>query len=303
MLYGPSTAGKSFIATDWGLTIGQDYLVIYVAAEDPDGYAPRTMTWCKHHNKTEGKLHFIDRRINLFDAEQVAAFIQEVEPDQPALIIFDTLAKCMTGADENSARDVGMVIENMEAIRDATGATILGVHHTGKDGSSYRGSSRLFNDLYAVIEIDNNDGLITIKCNKAKNSPDLEARKVRLIQVETGRLTDEGEIETSCVVVPSDQVDDSNDTRLKGAQRRILEVLALETFASTGAKSAIIGRTLNLDGASLYNPLSKLLKRGYVRQSTKGDPYYITDSGLVAVMGSVADKGNSTLLYLHSKVE
>ena len=60
------------------------------------------------------------------------------------LVVLDTLARCMVGADENSAKDCGEVVDALVRLREHTAGgrgVILGVHHTGKDGKTFRGSS------------------------------------------------------------------------------------------------------------------------------------------------------------------
>ena len=290
LFYGPSGSGKSFIALgDWALTVAQTDPVIYVAAEDAQGYAARKIAWCKHHHKTAGQLYFIPEPVNLFDAAAVAAFIEQARDLSPVLIVFDTLARCMTGADENSARDMGVVVDNLEAIRHATGAAVLPVHHSGKNGGTYRGSSALFGAAYAVIELANSDDVLTVTCEKAKNSPDFKPRMVRLVQVKTGRLTDTGEPETSCVPLPTDKTY-TRGPELTKAQRRVLETLALAVFTDTGARAAVLQKELAME-KGLFNVLSQLKLKGYVRQDQRGDPYYITDLGKVAA--GVATSGAS----------
>lgn len=296
LVWGPSQGGKSFYMLDRALNIAQKQPVIYVAAEDAQGYAARKIAWCKHHGKGASQLYFVPQPVNLFDAKNVQDFIEQVaRPLSPVLLVFDTLARCMVGADENSARDMGVVVENLEQIRRTTGSAVCPVHHAGKDGKSYRGSSALFAAAYASVEVSKDDDVITISCDKAKNTPEFKARKFRLVQVETGRTLPDGQLETSCVFLPSDQVDDSQDTTLNRNRRKILELLAWEVFVSSGAKSTAIGDTLNLKGGSLYTPLSWLLKHGYARQASKGDPYFITDAGVLALSGSVADRKQELL--------
>lgn len=289
LFYGPSGGGKSFVALDWALNVAQQEPVIYVAAEDAQGYAARKIAWCKHHNRPASRLYFIPEPVNLFDAAAVTAFIKQARELAPVLIVFDTLARCMTGADENSARDMGVVVENLEAIRHATGAAVLPVHHSGKNGSTYRGSSALFGAAYTVIELANSDDVLTVSCEKAKNSADFNPRMLRLVQVTTGRMTDAGEPETSCVPLPTDKTY-TRGPELTKAQRRVLEFLALATFTDIGAKSATMQKSLDME-KSLFNVLSQLKLKGYVRQDQRGDPYYITDLGKVAA--GVAASGAS----------
>lgn len=280
LFYGPSGGGKSFVALDWALTVAQAQPVIYVAAEDAEGYAARKIAWCKHHNKPAGQLYFIPVPVNLYDAAAVDAFTEQARELAPVLIVFDTLALCMVGADENSARDTGVVVQSLEAIRHATGAAVLPVHHSGKNGSTYRGSSALFGAAYTVIELANSDDVLTVRCEKAKNSPDFKPRMLRLVQVTTGRLTEAGEPETSCVAVPTDKTY-TRGPELTKAQRRVLETLALAVFTDTGARAAVLQKELGME-KGLFNVLSQLKLKGYVRQDQRGDPYYITDLGKVA---------------------
>lgn len=282
LFYGPSGGGKSFVALDWALQIAQTAPVVYVAAEDAQGYAARVLAWCKHHRKSAGHLYFVPEPVNLSDPAAVGDFITQARPLQPVFIVFDTLARCMTGADENSARDMGVVVDHIELIRHQTGAAVAPVHHSGKNGQSYRGSSALFGAAYTVIELKNDDGVITVVSEKAKNTPKFAPRRLSLIQVSTGRETPDGDAETSCVLIPSEQVYTPRDA-LTDQQRQILEFLALDTFAECGAKSAVIQRATGMPEASLYRRLSALKRKDFIDQGQRGDPFTITDAGRQAV--------------------
>lgn len=54
------------------------------------------------------------------------------------LIILDTLARCFGGSDENAAKDMGAFIQGCDAIKAATQATVLIIHHSGKDRTKGR---------------------------------------------------------------------------------------------------------------------------------------------------------------------
>ena len=60
--------------------------------------------------------------------------ICEIMPDSdPALVVIDTLARSMGAGDENTAKDAAMFVRNCDLIREATGAHVMVIHHTGKD--------------------------------------------------------------------------------------------------------------------------------------------------------------------------
>jgi RecA-family ATPase len=52
---------------------------------------------------------------------------------KPALIIIDTLTRLITGLDENSAKDAGMITKFMEQLARYFECFVLAIHHTGKD--------------------------------------------------------------------------------------------------------------------------------------------------------------------------
>ena len=95
--------------------------VVYVAAEGAAGYAGRKLAWCKHHGKGAGQLWFVGEAVNLLDPAEVLTFTAAIRPLAPALVIFDTLARCMIGGDENSARDMGLMVAACDDLRAATG--------------------------------------------------------------------------------------------------------------------------------------------------------------------------------------
>jgi DNA-binding PadR family transcriptional regulator len=83
--------------------------------------------------------------------------------------------------------------------------------------------------------------------------------------------------------MPSDKIITTRDSKLQSNERAVLEALALEVFAKVGASARKLVETSGVPDGSLYRVLSKLLKRGYVTQAQKGDPYYISDAGRRAI--------------------
>ncbi|MCP5682603.1 helicase RepA family protein, partial [Klebsiella pneumoniae] len=69
------------------------------------------------------------------------------------LIIFDTLARCYGNLDENNSQDMGRLIVGCDAIKNGTSASVLLVHHSGKDETKgARGSS----SLKAALDVEFN---------------------------------------------------------------------------------------------------------------------------------------------------
>jgi hypothetical protein len=280
-LFGPTGSGKSFFALDRALTLAQTAPVVYVAAEGAAGYAARKIAWCKVKGLGAGQLYFVGEAVNLLDMAEVTAFTDAILPLSPALVIFDTLARCMIGGDENSARDMGLLVAACDDLRAATGATVLVVHHTGKSGQAERGSSALRAACDFMLGLASDDGLITLTCEKSKDAEPFEARALRLVTFETGRPRADGTPETSCVILPSDKVLTAGFITPTG--RKILDTLALETFKVTGGRASVLIEVTGLKPASFYRAASGLVRDGYARQDVKGDPYYITAKGEGAI--------------------
>lgn len=69
------------------------------------------------------------------------------------LVVIDTLTKAMPGADQNSVDDTSALFDLTAKLRTAgITATVVFVHHTGKDGST-RGSSNIEADVDLVLKI------------------------------------------------------------------------------------------------------------------------------------------------------
>lgn len=281
VLYGPSGSGKSFVAVDWAAVVAQHFAVVYVAAEGVSGYAARVLAWCAHHKQGPGQLHFMTDAVNLMEGGAVAEFIAAVREVSPALIVVDTLARCLIGGDENSARDMGLAVAAVDSIRRETGAAVLLVHHTNKAASGERGSSALRGAADTMIELSSTgDGSVKVSCAKSKDSPEFEPYRLRFVTVQTGRQTEDG-AETSCVLLPADQVLPSGGVSPLG--RQILECLALDVFRNHGAPSRDIESSVNGSRSAMFTTLSALVRGGYVRQTATREPYFITEKGLAIV--------------------
>ncbi len=292
VIYGPPGSGKSFVTLDYSLRVAQTQPVLYVAGEGAVGYAARKMAWCRHHHSGPGQLFFIPRAVNLLDRADVDGLIAACHGVRAVMIVLDTLARCMVGGDENTARDMGLLIAECDRVREATRATILLVHHSGKSGLFERGSSALRAAADQMLELSNDDELLTLSCAKSKDSKGFEPRCFRLVTTATGRLDETGEAETSCVLFPAENVVSAGELTPTG--RTLLETLSLATFADTGAKSSTLQSVLNLKPSTLYKALSALMHDGYVSQAQRGEPYFITPEGRSAIKAVL-----STPLPLH----
>lgn len=151
--YGPSNAGKTFVALDLAMHVaaGKPWRdckvnggpVFYIAAEGGSGVLNRLAAFkLEHADMARAPFTLLPIGVDLHSSGDAAIIIALLKETRPALIVVDTLARAMGDGDENTAKDAGMFIRNCDLIREATGAHVMVIHHTGKEEDrGGRGSS------------------------------------------------------------------------------------------------------------------------------------------------------------------
>ncbi len=175
---------KSFVALDMAACVASGVQwqgkqtrrakVLYIAAEGAAGLKQRVAAWELRHGQ-EMEVLFLPESVQMHRPEHIEALVWELEQmeEKPGLIVADTLARCFVGGDENSARDAGTFIDGLDALRKATGATILTLHHVGKNGDT-RGSTAFSGAFDTIIEAKRENTTVTLRCLKQKDAAEFE---------------------------------------------------------------------------------------------------------------------------------
>lgn len=164
IMYGASGSGKTAMAVDvagavalglpWRDHDVQKGLVVYVAAENHFSTGYRIWAWRQQHKVPHGAapadfpLLVTESKVLLGEGTvaELVGLVEEAAKEAgmpPVLVVLDTLARTMEG-DENSTKDMNNYVHWADALKDATGATVLIIHHTGKiESRGARGSSAL----------------------------------------------------------------------------------------------------------------------------------------------------------------
>lgn len=214
VVYGQSGSFKSFQVLDWACSIASGIgwmgckvksgLVYYIAAEGAGAFRKRVKGWCDVHVEGEEipNLQTIGSAVDLTDNSQVSEVIEVILAKAELLgipvrmVVIDTLARCFGGNDENNASDMGAAIVSCDRIKEATGATVVVVHHSGKDESKgARGSSALRAACDFEYCIKRNDGgnSYTVACTKSKDAEEPDSVVIDLNVVDLGNKDDEGD--------------------------------------------------------------------------------------------------------------
>ncbi len=115
-------------------------------------------------------------------------------------IMVDTLARALAGGDENSSVDMGELVKNCDTIRQAVGARIMVIHHSGKDAArGARGHSSLRAATDTEIEIVSLENIGTVSIKKQRDLEIIEPFAFRLKTITLG-VDDRGNDVTSCVL-------------------------------------------------------------------------------------------------------
>lgn len=289
VLFGEKGSLKTFLALMWSLhvTLGLDWhdravrsgTVVYLYSEGRTGIGPRVAA-LKRYYGIDGKLGilFLPRRVTVNDAgdckDLLEAIAARTAPAGVGLIVVDTLNRNMDG-NENSSEDMGAFVRGCDTLREATGATVVAIHHKGHgDSDRSRGSSVLEAAADTVIFCSRDDDRLTLECKKQKDAAEFGALVLEVLPVAP-----------SLVLKPSGV----SGGVLKGQRLHILTVLH-ENYTDEGATYKAWMEASGL-GQSSFNKAREWLRTNVYVKSSNGK-WKVTDAGRLAL--------NSTQLHQHS---
>ncbi len=247
-LYGDTNSGKTFTALDIAEHIAHNWSwrgrkvrggpVCYIAAEGGLGLEERLTAFRQHHDvdQKDVPLYIIPASIDLCSADTDAlTLIDEIQRlGRVQLVVIDTLARALAGGDENGPQDMGAFVGNCDRIREATGAAVLAIHHSGKDHSrGGRGHSSLRAAVDTEILVENTDSLVTVTITKQRDYPSGDRFAFKLESIEIGTDAD-GDPITSCVLEPAEApTEQYRGSKLTKNQATVLGLL--DDFGPGGA--------------------------------------------------------------------
>lgn len=211
-IHGVSGIGKSFLCLDMAAAVanGEPWFghetkpcrVVYLALEGQAGIRRRVAAWEKHRNaKFPTSVSFIFDSFQLNeDKDPVILGFQIKQEGGAGLIIIDTLNRAAPNADENRSSDMGNIITGASNLQKMTGASVVLVHHPGKDVTkSLRGHSSLYAALDTVIELVKDGNVIIWRTAKSKDGESNLAHGFTLRIIDIG-VSAKGTPIRSCVV-------------------------------------------------------------------------------------------------------
>jgi hypothetical protein len=288
LLYGKWGTAKTFIALDWAASVAvgrkwqdrqcKQRRVLYIVGEGAFSFKGRVAAWETGWQQriSDECLSVLPQSVNLTNTAEVNNLRALIDWGGYQFVILDTLARCMVGADENSAKDCGIVVDAMTRLMNSTPdgrGVVLGVHHAGKDGKTLRGSSALESGADTVYFTNRDEGVIDLKREKRKDGPEHDHHLLTLDPIPGTN---------SCCLSVSHRMSQGGET---GSRTATLRRIMSQYFGVTGAKAADL-RHMAVDEGPLtkstyQRALSDLLKCGELTNTgTDKRPFYFIKTGV-----------------------
>jgi AAA domain len=273
VIYGESGCGKTFFMTDLGLHIAlgwswrgrrvQQTGVVYCALEGGmRSITNRLEAFKVQHGLQERDVPFGFVAVPLdfcWSDHDCRALSQAIKDEgkrlgwRVGMVVLDTLARGLSGGNENGSEDMGALVINTDRLRRDLDTIVGWVHHTGKDAAAgARGHSSLKAATDTEIEVQKmEDGSRLAKVTKQRDYECQGEFPFHLTRVHLGENT-WGKPVTSCVV-DADSVSQVGAAqkrhRLSPCAKRALKVLLdLLLDAPAGWRSGVPGGFPCADG-------------------------------------------------------
>ena len=291
-IYGKPETGKSLVALSMTHSIsrGKEWMglqckqadALYIFGEGRSGIKKRFKALENKYGPA-GDVRFLSSAINLKDFIDCPKLISQLNEMsfKPGFIVIDTLARCFGGGDENSTQDMGKFVSNVDVLQKKTGATILIVHHSGKDrAKEERGSSSLRAAMDTVIEVSGNSGssnkLITFKCKKQKDADHFADLKLMFSAVDLGSGINSAVLQP-CAGNKSNSGNES-DLNLLENEKTLLKYF-LKQAVPIKAKKCIEDLKTQISEATVNRRLKGLVETGILDKDEVKALYWLSAKG------------------------
>lgn len=293
MIHGPSGGGKTFVVLDWCLRLASGMTewaghrvkpanVVYLAGEGHHGLRARIAAWKQHHQASSLKMWLSRSGCDLNTSEGYLSTSTHLKqlPDQPNLIVIDTLHRFLSG-DENSSQDAKTMLDACSKLMQEFSCSVLLVHHTGVSEEAQhraRGSSAWRGALDIEISIipAKDQAPMQIVQRKAKDSELAQDVFSRLQSVEIeGWIDEDGEQVTSAIIEIVDKPlsDNADNTDNKLSRHKKLFINAWEKCGmETRSGQPYLSRSGFIQYLIDTLELTEASANIYSRPSTKGKP-------------------------------
>lgn len=293
LFWASSDSFKTFVAIDLAMAIatGTDWhgrpvtggSVVYVAAEDLHGVAKRMVGYreTKGRDKPKANITLLNDSFTVTspDCDKLIRSVKTL-PVAPRLIVIDTLARTFGSGSEDKTVDMNAFVDGCDRIRRATGATVMVVHHTGRNRDQERGNVALrgaCDTIFTVERVGSAGKIKLINTPSKGKQKNAEPFKDILLRMQQVHFDHQGTEQSTLIVMTDDTPaageplkgeHDEPAQRLGQIEKSILSALAK---AARGGREQIGFTSLQVmvkgDHGNVGRALRKLIEKGLVMES------------------------------------
>ena len=204
MIFGATGSFKSTVILDmcvciqhgipWQGKKTEQRNVAFFSHEDGSGFKKRFLAAVERYSIEDPVIYWDSQVPNLLDQKNLDHYIDELRTHEIGLVVIDTFAYAVAGAEENSSKEMGIAIDSILRMRDSIEGTILIIHHSGKNADrGARGSSAIKSAADTEIKIAAEEKEIDFISTKQRNFDKAKTiyLKAEVVQIEKS---------TACVV-------------------------------------------------------------------------------------------------------
>ena len=182
IVYGRRGSGKTFEMLHLALCIatGMPYRghtvqqggVAYIMSEGAAGLKKRIAAWMQHHGHTRiDNFYALTHSVQLNDPELRAHLDLAIEriPADVKLLVIDTLARSVSGLDENSSADMTRFVGYIDELRQRRNIAVVPVHHAGWNETHERGSTVIGDAADWICKVSRDEDQVIVKTEKVKD--------------------------------------------------------------------------------------------------------------------------------------
>lgn len=224
-IIGPPGSKKSFVVFDMAARVvrGEPWQgrrtnpadVVMIVAEGAGGMGKRVKAWEARNGAIPAGFHILPRPVQASNPAAWAVLVRACarladaarKRDRGLFVILDTQARVTVGLKENDATDMGVFVSAISAIREATGACVNPIHHTGRAGGDARGSSAIDGAQTTELKVMPGRSKLSavLSVEKQKDIEEIEPIRLGFEVVEVGQDED-GQTITSLTLASQDSV-------------------------------------------------------------------------------------------------
>jgi hypothetical protein len=171
------------------------------------------------------------------------------------LLILDTQARVTVGAEENSSKDMGRFVDNLEKIRRHTSACVMPVHHEPRNGENLRGSTALEGAATTILRVSKDGNVVELTNPKQKDTVEQPPMRLALTPVGSSAILSHEAAGLSGFTTES--------------EHHILTVLR-DSYGTRGATKTELREAVDLPKSTWHRCINALVNKGLVHPSKEG---------------------------------